>query len=243
MKSSPWYQAARNPYLRWWWIIGAWVVAWVVALLIVAVLNSLFSAHDLVLAVIVGLNGAAATSPVLAWIIGLGTSFQEWADDFLSSACGLDEGLDWKRFWAVTVGAPACAALASLPFAHTFDVLSSVASVDAVLIVAVIVDRDAFSLVGSGGGRQLQTTLRIALLVMIALGMLMIVWGVVLSKTNPPRHVRFDLALAVSLGYGLVTTTACVILLTINMAARLLGSVRASGGDVDVHRQSDPGNG
>ena len=122
------------------------------------------------------------------------------------------------------IGAPVLTTVVSYDMAHSFEVMSVLAQVNAALIIAVVIDgRDAFNLVGHGGSRPQKTTLRLAFLMLIAIGTIAVVNGAIVAKTTPPTGVSFDLALMLSLGYGLMSCIGAVVLLTLNAGARLLG--------------------
>src|SRR5581483_7241928 len=159
----------RQQYSRWWKRLGWWLLIWIVVIGVLACsaagLGKVFGNATSVLNVLyVGFIYGAATSPLMGygyWIVSEARNVTHWIDDELKP--WIPEGLRWREFWLVVIGGPAVCAAVSWDSAHTFGVLSMLAGIDAVLVVAVVVDtRRVFELVGVGGSLRDKTTLRLA---------------------------------------------------------------------------------
>lgn len=221
--------AERRQYLRWWKRLGWWLFFWLCSLLVVACIvaspGKVFGdLSDLFTVAYLGFMYGAVTSPVMAfgfWVASRIRKTTQTINEELRP--WIPDGIHWRIFWLVVIGGPALSAAVCWNLAHTFEVLSMLAGIDAVLIVAVVVDtRSMFELVGVGGSRRTQTTLRLALLWAITFGMILAASGAIIAKSTPPPGVHFGLALTLSVGYGLFSGVAAVMLLTLNASARLV---------------------
>jgi hypothetical protein len=161
----------------------------------------------------------------MAWGFWFGSSTQKLTqaiDEELRP--WIKEGLNWRLFSWVVIGGPLFTAAICWGLAATSESLRMLAEIDAVLIVAIVVDssRSPFALVGYGASAQTQTTMRLAFLWAIAFGLIVAVSGAITAGSEPPPGLSFDLALALSLGYGFFACVAAALLLTLNAAARLV---------------------
>ncbi len=215
--------------MKWWKRLGWWLLLWFAGVLVVACVATspaevFGDASGLLTVAYLAFVYGAATSPWMAWAFWIGSSTRKVTrqiDELLQP--WIKEGLNWRLFWCVLIGGPLFTAAICWPLAHTFELLSMLAGIDAVLVVAIVVDsRSSFALVGFGALARTQTTLRLALLWAMALGLILAANGAIIAKSVPPRGVRFDLALDVSLGYGFFGCVAATLLLTLNASARLV---------------------